>query len=186
MEQRLSPVVIPAPDFTQVFRMIRTYNPMWNRPFPSTYLIEYNPIGYGSTGASVAPTAYSGVTQPSMMYSPGSSATGTTATGPANNPPTPSTAPPSNSRINNTNYDPRFQRFRDQNIKIATLKANLGSRTPPVTIPNNASGTPHCLAYHIKGMCNSICGAKADHRQLTEPETTALIAWCDTHYKIVE
>eukprot|EP00980_Cylindrotheca_fusiformis_P030574 scaffold25059_cov215-Cylindrotheca_fusiformis.AAC.1 len=185
MEQRISLVAIPAPDFTQVFRMIRTYNPMWNRPFPSAYLLEYSPVGYGTSGASVTPSTYSGVTQPTLAYSPGSSASGTTATGTTNNPPTTSTTP-SNARINNTHYDPRFQRFRDQNIKIATLKANLGSRNPPVSLPTNASGSTHCLAYHIKGMCNSICGAKADHRQLTEPETTALIAWCDSHFKIVE
>eukprot|EP00980_Cylindrotheca_fusiformis_P012538 scaffold3079_cov119-Cylindrotheca_fusiformis.AAC.14 len=185
IEQRQSPVALPAPDFTQVFRKIRSYDPSWNRPFPIAYMVEFPVSQFQMTSAgSVAPSMQSGITQPTAFYS------GTAGTMPPSLAPssttTSTTNRPDNSRVRNTAYDNRFERFREKNIKTGTLKANLTSRTPPVQIPRNAAGTPHCLAYHIKGLCNSNCGASADHRPLTEPETTALVTWCDEHYKIVE
>lgn len=42
-----------------------------------------------------------------------------------------------------------------------------------------------CLAYHVKGMCNSGCPCAEDHKVYTEEEykaTNGLADWCEKHY----
>ena len=40
-----------------------------------------------------------------------------------------------------------------------------------------------CLAYHVKGMCNSNCGSAADHVDHTAEEDKLLAEWLKLNYQ---
>jgi hypothetical protein len=35
-----------------------------------------------------------------------------------------------------------------------------------------------CVSYHVKGICNSRCGRKGDHRAHSATESKSLLDWC--------
>jgi hypothetical protein len=45
-------------------------------------------------------------------------------------------------------------------------------------LPKNAQGKDMCVSYHVKGICNSRCSRKMDHRTHNATETQALLGWC--------
>ena len=66
-------------------------------------------------------------------------------------------------------YKETGQRVRDI-IKKALEKGHA--------LPKNAQKLDMCVSYHVKGICNTRCGRKADHRAHNATETKALLDWC--------
>ena len=62
------------------------------------------------------------------------------------------------------------------------VRSHVSSHGPP---PNNDSGGPMCLSYHVRGGCRLECergtssGAKNDHKRHSAGETQRLIAYLD-------
>jgi hypothetical protein len=72
-----------------------------------------------------------------------------------------------------------FQRFADQNRRIRDVLSKAGSDK----IPKSDNGVDMCLSWHIRGMCNTTCPRKADHRAHTAEEDNKLLEWCVRNFK---
>jgi hypothetical protein len=55
------------------------------------------------------------------------------------------------------------------------IKAALERGHP---IPKTMGGKEMCISYHVKGVCNTNCSRKADHRTHTTTKTGKLVTWC--------
>jgi hypothetical protein len=51
-------------------------------------------------------------------------------------------------------------------------------------LPKNDSGSDMCVSYHVKGICNSDCGRKSDHKPHSEGETTQLVNWSTAAFEL--
>jgi hypothetical protein len=66
-------------------------------------------------------------------------------------------------------------------LKTAKVKNRCYSKR--IRWPNVRAGVPFCASYHIKHMCNTRCGAAADHHLQSPAEVDAMVAWCTENYK---
>ena len=163
--QRLSASNIPAPNLTEVFEKIENEE-QWFPQIPNEYLGQ--------------------LTTPTTQFPPSMAPTGG-APPPPQAPPAPAVPggdEGAQSIIRNTAYNVAFEPFRTLNIPIATIRRRLrdnpNMRRPP---PSPASlNTEMCLAFHIKGMCNTRCGKGVDHVPHTAEQDAPLLAWCTECY----
>ena len=51
------------------------------------------------------------------------------------------------------------------------------AETSGTTVPQKDDGRPFCLSYHLKGVCNSKCGGRHEHRTLSLHEQGILRTW---------
>lgn len=86
-----------------------------------------------------------------------------------------------NTRINNANYDERFQEFKQLGLRLAKVRELAEAANKPV--PKNARNTEHCLSYHIMGFCWEQCRRAEDHRTLSADESNTLHTWCRECYR---
>jgi hypothetical protein len=75
-----------------------------------------------------------------------------------------------------TDYNSGYLPYKEtgQRVREVLKKAVEKGRA----LPKNAQGVDMCVSYHVKGICNSRCGRKGDHRAHSEAETKSLLAWC--------
>jgi len=84
-------------------------------------------------------------------------------------------------QINNPTHDTAFDQYctcesaKAQAVRHKAAKNNMA-------LPNHPNGCPICLAYHVKGMCNTNCAHSQDHVARTPAENQALLAWCCLHW----
>jgi hypothetical protein len=66
------------------------------------------------------------------------------------------------------------------NLRVRDVLQRAGSTN---RVPNNSNGVEMCMSYHLKGMCNTNCSRRGDHRDHTPAEDQALLGWCQQHYR---
>lgn len=167
-KQTVSPGPVPAPDFDQLLNDIED-RLNWIPDFPAHYL----PAATPPTAPASAP-----------VYVPGGNALPTPA-----GPPAPSgataTPPAPSRRVDNAEYNEAlFGRFRAMTgCTLPVLRQLWANASPPVQLPSTVNNSRRrCLAYHVKGMCNTICRNSADHVPSTPADDQALVAFCTQHW----
>ena len=166
-DQTFQSVAVPSEDYGQVFRMIKRYEP-WAADFPPGYLQMVSP-----------PPVLSPLPSPTVPPPP---ARGPPAAASSSAQPTPRPdAAPSNSRVNNTVWKALFEPFKTLAVRTRDLRLRLN--TQGTALPKRTDGQTRCLAYHVKGLCNTNCTHKADHVPANQADDTVLLQWCQEHYK---
>jgi hypothetical protein len=88
------------------------------------------------------------------------------------------------SRLNNTKFDPIFQRFKElSGISCSDLRKKIAAEKIPALPVSKVDGGPMCLAWHVRAECNQACGRKCDHVEYASTEYTDLLTWCDANFK---
>jgi hypothetical protein len=146
---------VVAPDFVQLLREIRLQAP-WEPYFPDRYLGAPPPTDVTPRVTAVAP----GVTPPPA---------------PGGGNPSRGTLERKSSPLNQA-----FQQFVDLNLRVRDVLQRAGSTN---RVPTNSNGVEMCMSYHLKGMCNTNCSRRGDHRDHTPAEDQALLGWCQQYYR---
>lgn len=166
------------PRVAQLAHLIDSYQP-WEVPFPLRYH-RILPI----TPAPAPPPSGPSPARPSLPPAP---ATSPRPPAPPSTPAPVLPPPTSGTRIINLAYDERFRPFRDvANLPTRTMYTRAtapgGPGLPTRTI--NGQAQDRCLAYHVRGMCNSNCSRAHDHNQTASgPEAQQLFDWCQAHWR---
>ena len=75
-------------------------------------------------------------------------------------------------RIENTNWDPRFKLNTELGVKIKKLKMKKimekANFDKSACVPCNEAGNERCLTFHVKGSCQTRCRHATDHRKLSD------------------
>ena len=193
-KQWQTPVVVPPPDFVELFDKIELQTP-WEISIPNHYIttvVPTLPPDFASSGASIMSglTGTSGVSgstsgtpltsQPNTSQISAQLSTLIQSLADSNRTPTP--RQPNGTQVRNPAWkEAKFKRFKEKNLRHARLLANVAVRPPICPADPNVE---MCLAWHIKGMCNERCGRKADHMAHTDEQDAQLVDWCNTHYKM--
>ena len=78
----------------------------------------------------------------------------------------------------------KFKRRKDpstgKEFAISKVKLNADDNAP-IPVSKHCQG-PMCLAWHVKGMCNTNCPRAGDHKPYSDQDYKPLIEWCDKHY----
>jgi hypothetical protein len=165
-QQALTNANVAAPDFVQLLREIRLQTP-WEPYFPDRYLGAPPAAEAASRSSATAPRA-----GPAPATSSGGAAGGA---GAGSNAQTRGTLERKSSPLNQA-----FQPFVDLNLRVRDVLQRAG---PSNRVPTNSSGVEMCMSYHLKGMCNTNCSRRGDHRDHTPAEDQALLGWCQQHYR---
>jgi hypothetical protein len=165
--QTVSPTPVPAPDFDQLLNDIED-RLNWIPDFPSHYL----PTATPSAAPAALPPAPVPVPAPLGANLP---------------PPAPPPANPAapSRRVDNPTYNETlFGRFRAMpGCTLPILRQLWANASPPVQLPSTVDNSRRrCLAYHVKGMCNTVCRNSADHTTSTPADDQALVAFCTQHW----
>ena len=167
--QVTNPARIVTPEFHLLITKIKDQDTSWKPLIPRRYLPQ---------GASPSPAPSPG---PAPAPAPGPGVSPPAAPAPA---PAPSGAPAGDGsnrlRINNTNYNPAYQAYRDRNMPLAQVRAHARQANDPV--PRNDDNVEMCLCYHVLGYCWNNCSRLSDHWTQSAAEVTRLQAWCTAHY----
>jgi hypothetical protein len=146
---------LEAPDFAELLNQIRLHMP-WEPTLPAHF---YNTKAAGQL--NYPPVNNSGSTQTGTI-------TGPTAVAPAittSSLDTSKPAPPFKGRgtivRKSQPINPVFQKFVDMDLRVQDVIVRAG---PAHRVPTNNDGTEMCLAYHLKGLCNSNCARHQDHK----------------------
>jgi len=95
---------------------------------------------------------------------------------------TPST-PGQNLIVRNPQYDARFDAVRDR-VGVRSRDVKRRCTEQNIALPMDDSQRPRCLPHHIKGQCNSNCGAKYDHHNNhTSDAQDRLHSWAENNWK---
>jgi hypothetical protein len=78
-----------------------------------------------------------------------------------------------------TPINPALQRFVDMNLRVRDVISQAGTNR----VPTNRDGIEMCLAYHLKGVCNSNCARNNNHKEHQPTEVQAMVCWCELHSK---
>jgi hypothetical protein len=84
--------------------------------------------------------------------------------------------------IRNTAPNTLYDEFALLGLKTSKVKDYCTVQRVPW--PKVRSNIPFCASYHIKHMCNTRCGAAADHGPQSAEETQRLVSWCRENYKV--
>ena len=68
--------------------------------------------------------------------------------------------------ISNTEYDSRFDEYRNAGLRTRDVRAN--ATRPP----------PFCPGWHVRAGCNPNCRQAITHRRLTNVENEEMVGWC--------
>ena len=169
-QQGIQNGTVQVPNFGSLLTKIRLQE-VWEPYIPTRYLTAPQPdaphlptLNLPLAQPSPAPPALAPPATPSLPTGPGPT-TGAQGRG---------TLECKTSPLN-----PVFQPFINLALRVRDVLCRAG---PANRVPNNAGGTEMCLSYHIKGMCNTSCAHRADHRDHTPDEDNALLQWCQQHY----
>ena len=75
-----------------------------------------------------------------------------------------------------------FLTFRESPVRSQVIRNKIRDGELPHLPPSKVDGSPMCLAYHTKGVCNTNCNRQADHVSYTPTEYQALGTWCSANY----
>ena len=169
--QAESDAPVPVPDLISVFdRMAEGED--WAPLFPDRYLqSEPPPFHMGSASSVVS----------NLTGTTGSSSSNATSTTARTGTPTSSTSATQAIQRNLHFNAEAFQKFKAVDLKTKNIRDRCSGAGVP--LPKNKDNKPMCLAYHIKGVCNTRCQYAADHREHTPQEDATLKAWCAQNYK---
>jgi predicted RecA/RadA family phage recombinase len=155
--QRSSYAHAPPPDWGDIWRCVH-HRSDWESPLPERYLTSIVP-GPQSTSRQV-------ITAPSPPPTP--PAAPTTTRTPAKD------AKTTLERC--VAFDKAYLPYKNSNKRVRDVIKAADERGHAV--PRNSHGKDMCVSYHVKGVCNSNCGRKADHRAHDAAESKTLLAWC--------
>ena len=159
---------VPTPDLTEIFREIEL-DKDWAPSFLAQYLQEPTKSAPpGSVGASDQ-SSISDLTDPpsGSVSSEGTNHQSGRTTGTAQQKPT-----------QNPLFDPhRAKSLVHKKVKLYCLNNKIA--LPRCQCVNS----PMCISYHLKGMCNSNCGASANYIEHTDEEDQILNKWLKTNYR---
>ena len=158
-DQSRSPAPVPVPHYRELFTKIR-FNEYWLPTFPP-----------GTLASPARLPAPSPAPAPSDTPRPAPTSRGAPAA---------ATDSPPNVRLNNLAWKSIFQPYKAMALRVQDLKRRLTNES--VEFPKRADGTVRCLAYHVKGMCNSSCGQKTDHQAANEADDQVLLDWCQNQW----
>ena len=76
----------------------------------------------------------------------------------------------------------KFKRRKDPgtNREFSSSKVKSAA-TDPLPDSKHCTG-PMCLAWHVKGMCNTKCTRAEDHKPYSDQEYKPLVEWCEKNY----
>jgi len=159
------PGLADLPDMGELFTRIEMNDPSWI-PLMPTHLLPSVQLGIRPS-VSLAPT---------LSLASGATATSTLTPATVLN-----TGTPLGIRINNPMHDMAFDQYRTRESAKAQAVRQKATKNN-TALPNRPDGRPICLAYHVKGMCNTNCAHSQDHVARTPAENQALLAWCRLHW----
>jgi hypothetical protein len=157
---------VAPPNWDELWMHI-TLKTDWESPLPDRYLAPLTP-NFPDTGSTGGGSNLSGLT-------------GTTTGTEQRRPPTDATQKTASTQQDSVAekcapYVEAFAPYRATGKRVReVVRAATAAGNP---IPKADSGVDMCVSYHVKGVCNSNCGRKSDHKPHTEPETTRLLGWC--------
>jgi hypothetical protein len=135
----------------------------WESPLPVGYLTELPSLGNpgGLTPSNQAPP----VPRPAPSRIPAGGAP----------PATPPVRPQSESE-RCTPYVETFSPYRATGARVRdVIKA---AKEDGHALPKSDAGGDMCISYHVKGICSSTCGRRADHKEHNAAKTSRLKDWC--------
>lgn len=159
-----------APNFVQLLVDIRLQT-LWEPYIPDQYLIPQP-----QPPPQLEPR-FPTLTPPAQPLGPTPRAPGSQAQG---TPTTPAAGGRGTLERKSAPRNQVFQPFVDLPVRVKDVLERAGAQNRP---PENATGVEMCLSYHIKGMCNTACRRRGDHRDHTPAEDESLLGWCRQHYK---
>jgi hypothetical protein len=87
-------------------------------------------------------------------------------------------------RLNNTDFNAIFQQYRDlRSVRCSDLRQKIRDNILPALPNSKIDNNPMCLAWHVRGECNSACNRRADHVPYSAEEYAPMSAWCAEHFK---
>jgi len=91
------------------------------------------------------------------------------------------TVKPPNGQYNSALFGEFRSRKKDgKEISISSFKKKAMEEKK---LPDSIHGAEYmCLAWHVKGMCNSNCGQREDHKPYSASQYADLVAWCEAKY----
>jgi hypothetical protein len=91
------------------------------------------------------------------------------------------TVKPPNGQYNSALFGEFRSRKKDgKEISISSFKKKAMEEKK---LPDSLHGAEYmCLAWHVKGMCNSNCGQREDHKPYSASQYAELVAWCEEKY----
>ena len=84
--------------------------------------------------------------------------------------------------IRNTAPNALHNEFALLGLKTAKVKDHCTDHRVPW--PKVRATAPFCASHHVKHMCNTRCGAAADHNPQSAEETQRLVSWCRENCKV--
>jgi len=163
---------VVAPDFTQLLRDV-CLQTIWEPYLPDRYLetptTRVPPLMPQQPGLNAPPA------QPHVGAPPGG---GVPGAGLGSGPPRQAGRGTLERKTSPVNQS--FQPYLDMQLRVRDVLQRAGPQNP---VPTNSGGTDMCLSYHLKGLCNTSCARRPDHRDHTPAEDAALLAWCQVHYR---
>jgi hypothetical protein len=164
---------LEAPKFVELLNQIRLHMP-WEPTLPSHF---YNTKTTPSQTTNQSPANGTALGTAAVVLSPPSTG--------ANHMPGGSDTPPTIQSQGSivckaTPANSALQKFVDMNLRVRDVIRRAGAAN---RVPNNNNGIEMCLAYHLKGVCNSNCAWHQDHQEHQPAEEQAMIRWCEQYYK---
>jgi hypothetical protein len=170
---------VPFTQLTEVFADIERER-TWEPSFPMRYIQLTAGGDLKGTMLGSISVAQTGATGLSTLTGGGPTVASHTSMPPSSSG---GALPPKNTMVRNLSYRaPLFEEYKALGIRIAKLKDSLRDRN--VKLPQNATGQPMCLAFHVLGYCNERCNSSRDHAPHTDREDKDLLAWCKEHFKL--
>jgi hypothetical protein len=157
--QHASMTNVPPPDWEDLWKCIQLKTD-WESPLPERYLTPNQPV----TVVAYTPQFESPSTTPGVTP---------TTTAPAAAPIQPARE---NTPERSLTYEDCFLPYKETGQRVRdVLKKAIADGNQ---LPKNAQNQVMCISYHVKGICNSRCGRKVDHRKHNAAETQSLVDWC--------
>ncbi|KAL7577854.1 hypothetical protein ACA910_010600 [Epithemia clementina (nom. ined.)] len=165
---------LPPPGFEDVLNQLEMSQASWVPVVPAKYLTQAALLK--SIGGSSTTTSGSTITTSSSAGSsnPASSGSATSSNRSAARA----------AQVINVQRNPIFKEFEEQLGKTKLNDAIKKAGTPPIVRrPDHEQGgaivdVAMCGSFHLRGVCNSKCGCRADHAPHTEAEDKQLQEWC--------
>jgi hypothetical protein len=170
-QQALENAPLEVPNFAELLNHIRLHMP-WEPSLPSHYYntranaqaVTLQPVTLPTANSVIPAASREGALEPNVSATPALPTIKTRGTIVRKSAP----------------INPAFQKFVDMNLRVRDVLQRAGSTQ---RVPNNNEGVEMCLPYHMKGVCNSNCSRKLDHKEHQPTEDQSIVSWCERHYK---
>jgi hypothetical protein len=169
---------LEAPDWSELWMHI-TLKTDWESPLPDRYLAPLTP-DFPTSGSLNSGSILSGLT--------GTTSNSTeTEQSQQRHPPAGAKQTTSQETLNVADkcvpyIELLFAPYRATGKRVREVMRAANEAGNP--IPKSDSGSDICVSYHVKGICNSNCGRKLDHKPHSEGETTRLVSWCAAAFEL--